>query len=104
MIFGGISAPLLICYALTIPNLEGSPQGDPARMLLFSLAIHPLIRKLSSCGLLFNRWYTDDGTLIDTVPAVTKALTTLAEEGLRLTFTSTQRRLASIGPLSPRSN
>ena len=82
-------------YGRTIPYLvlpstpphmmrirEGTQQGDPASMLLFSLAIQPLVRRVSQeCSLALNRWYADDGTLIGPIAEVTKALRILRDEG-----------------------
>jgi len=43
-----------------IPYATGMQQGDPLGPVLFSLAIHSLVKELVST---FNVWYLDDGTL-----------------------------------------
>ena len=92
---------LNMIYGHTVPDLvlpssprvllrsrQGTQQGDPAGMLLFSLAVQPLIRRISrECNLSLNRWYADDGTLIGTIPEVTKALTILKTSGPDIGFT-----------------
>ena len=89
---------LNLVYGRTVPDLilpssprvllktrEGTQQGNPAGMLLFSLALHRLIRRITqTCNLLLNRWYADDGTIIGTVAEVTKALKILQMSGPRL--------------------
>ena len=86
---------LNIIYGRTVPDLvlpssprvllkslQGTQQGDPAGMLLFSLALQPLITRISrECNLSLNRWYADDGTLIGTIPEVTQALIILKTSG-----------------------
>lgn len=91
---------LNLIYGRTVPDLvlpssprvilkscEGTQQGDPAGMLLFSLALQPLVRRITrECSLLLNRWYADDGTLIGTIPEVTKALRILHTFGPSMGF------------------
>ncbi|KAJ8719299.1 hypothetical protein PYW08_011474 [Mythimna loreyi] len=43
-----------------LESAVGCQQGDPLGPVIFSLAIHPIIRQLNSK---FNVWYLDDGTL-----------------------------------------
>lgn len=57
---------------------------DPARMLLFSLTIQPIIRSLSrECNLCLNRWYADDVTLAGRTESMASALRLLTTESLR---------------------
>ena len=84
-----------IVYGRTIPPLvlpstpprilssrEGTQQGDPSSMFLFSLAIQLLISRISqTCNLAMNRWYEEDGTLAGRLPDVLKALRILVSEG-----------------------
>lgn len=84
MIYGRVTPPLVIptCPAKSIPSLEGTQQGCPVSMLLFSLSIHPLIRRISrECNLLMNRWYADDGTIIGRISEVHRALRILQTDG-----------------------
>lgn len=47
-------------------------------MLLFSLALQPLIRKITrGYGVKLNRWYGNNGTLLGPVDEVSQALRTL---------------------------
>lgn len=75
MIYGH-SPPYLItptCPLTIFMSQEVSQQGCPASSLLFSLAVHPLIRRLSQeCDLSMNCWYADDGTLIGRIEEVKK--------------------------------
>ena len=52
---------------LLFHQLQGSSRG----LALFSLAIHPLIRDLSS---VFNLWYLNDGILGGTLQSITEDL------------------------------
>ena len=59
LIYGHIVPDLVLPSSppLLILSQEGTQQGDPASMLIFSLAIQPLIRRLSrECNLALNRW------------------------------------------------
>ena len=90
-----LSRFLNLIYGRTVPDLilpstprlhmksmEGTQQGDPASMLLFSLALQPLVRRLSvQCRPALNRWYADDGTIVGPIDEVIKALTILRDEG-----------------------
>lgn len=43
---------------------EGTQQGDRLGGLLFTLAIHPLLKRMSEkCKLDLNAWYADDSTI-----------------------------------------
>ena len=113
-----------IMYGPTVPDLiqpsspplliliqEGSQQGDPASMLVFSLAIQPLTRRLSrECNLAVNLWYTDDGNLIGNIAEVIKALRILRNSGpaagFHVNFTKCSASWTSSSPvnLSPLLN
>lgn len=61
---------------------EGTQRGDPASMLLFSVALQPLFRRISRhCCIALNRWYADDGILVGPIDEVVKALKLLRDEG-----------------------
>ena len=80
------SAPSTLLWGETpLQSSEGVQQGDPLGPLLFCLAIHPLIEKLTSEFVVF---YLDDGSLGGRVGEVLRDLQTVegaAEElGLQL--------------------
>ena len=65
-----------------LQSREGTQQGDPPSMLFFSLAMQPLIRRISqTCKMYLNRWYADDGTLAGPLTKVLHALRLLISEG-----------------------
>lgn len=56
---------------------RGCQQGDPLGPLLFSLTIHPIVRKVT-CEL--NLWYLDDGTLLGYTPDVAESAKIVQQE------------------------
>jgi hypothetical protein len=61
---------------------QGTQQEDPLGMLLFALAIQPLVLRIQSeCDLDLNFWYADDDTLVGSVAEVSKAYQILKDEG-----------------------
>ena len=104
-----------IVYGRTIPPLvlpstpprilssrEGTQQGDPSSMLLFSLAIQPLIRRISqTCNLAMNRWYADDGTLAGRLSDALKALRIHVSEGPTHQFYLNPNKTAVYWPCFP---
>lgn len=84
MVYARTTSPLILPSSppTMLVSREGSQQGDPASMLLFSLALQPLARRIShECDVLMNRWYADDGTIIGRIDEVAKALKILNTEG-----------------------
>ena len=81
----GRTVPYLVLSSTPLhlmPSRGRTQKGDPASMLLSSLAIQPLVRRLrQECRLALNRWYADDGTLIIPIAKVAKALRILRDEG-----------------------
>lgn len=66
-IYWKIAPPLFVPASTRtfLHSEEGTQQGDPAGMLLFSLAIQPLIPEIEAgCNLDLNRWNADDGILM----------------------------------------
>ncbi|KAI5633263.1 reverse transcriptase (RNA-dependent DNA polymerase) domain-containing protein [Phthorimaea operculella] len=60
-----------------IPSQVGAQQGDPLGPLIFSLAIHKVIKSLKSS---LNVWYLDDGTIGGTTESVAQDVKTLITE------------------------
>jgi hypothetical protein len=64
------------------PSQERAQQGDTAAMLLFSLVIQPLLRKISNtCDLKLKMFYADNGKIGGSILEVHKALNILRDEG-----------------------
>ena len=61
----------------------GVQQGDPLGPLGFSLALHPIVRRIKDevPGLLINTWFLDDGTLCGSPEDLSKALSIIESEG-----------------------
>jgi len=66
-----------------LASTSGVQQGDPLRPLLFCLAIHPVLRRISEeCpGLESNSWYLDDGVVAGPSADVVRALSIIQAEG-----------------------
>ena len=75
-----------------LASATGVQQGDPIGPLLFSCAIHPLVRRLArgfreapaSGGHGLTLFYLDDGILCGDVGVVAEALKAVQIEGRRL--------------------
>jgi hypothetical protein len=66
---------------------QGTQHGDPLGMLLYALAIQPLVVRIKSeCDLELNLWYADDGTSVGSVAEVAKAYQILKDEGPKYFF------------------
>lgn len=86
LLYGG-DAPPIVFGDHILRSAEGSQQGDPLSMLLFSLVIQPMLKRVSAeCDLLLNVWYADDGALVGTHAQVKKALDIIAQEGLKVQY------------------
>ncbi|XP_026412030.1 uncharacterized protein LOC113307792 [Papaver somniferum] len=87
----GISKWVEFCYAKPaklyynehiLSSAQGVQHGDPLGPMLFSLALHPLVCKMSSeCSLDLRSWYLDDGTLVGDSMEVARALQIIREDG-----------------------
>ena len=84
MVYG--RAPWLVAGKHLIRSLQGTQQGDPLGMYLFSLVIQPLIDKLQDCELDLNIWCADDGTLIGPIAELVKATGLLKDTGLSVGY------------------
>ena len=79
--------PQLVSTGGIIASAQGTQQGDPLSMLLFSLAINDLVRRVGQeCNLMLNAWYADDAHLIGSIDQIGKALRLIREEGPRVNY------------------
>jgi hypothetical protein len=66
----------------TVPATSGVHQGDPLRLLLFAIAIHPLI---ASLGARFSNqlhaWFLDDGSVVGEADGVMGVLSAVIRAG-----------------------
>jgi hypothetical protein len=77
----------VVALTTLLLSRQGTQQGDPLGMLLFALAIQPLVLRIQSeRDLDLNLWYADDGTLVGSVAEVAKAYQILKDEGQKSCF------------------
>ena len=78
----GVKSNLLFGNA-TISSCCGVQQGDPLGPLLFSLLLHPIVKKISHNvpGLRLNAWYLDDGVLCGSLEDLSSALSIIEDSG-----------------------
>ena len=85
MVYG--CGPWLVAGLCLIRSLQGTQQGDPLGMFLFSLVLQELVDLLQErCDLDLNIWCADDGTLIGTITQLAVAASLLATHGPPLGF------------------
>lgn len=76
-----------------IQSQKGTQQGDSPSMLVFSLAIQPLVRRFSgTCTLTMNRWYAEDGTLAGLPPMLFRHCVSSFRMVLRTSLSEPSRR------------
>ena len=89
LIYASVAPPLVIPSSPPeiIKSFEGTQQGDPPSMLLFSLATHELFRKIEEeCHLPLNVYYADDGIIAGPIAEIKKALQLLQNLGPEYQF------------------
>ena len=80
MVYG--CGPWLVAGLTLIRSLQGTQQGDPLGMFLFSIVLQALINLLQEhCALDLNVWCADDGTLIGTLAQLAIAASLLKTHG-----------------------
>jgi hypothetical protein len=73
--------PYVVAGRTLLLSRQGTQQGYPLGMLLFALAIKPLVLRIQSeCELELNLRYADDGTLVGSVAEVAKAYQILKDK------------------------
>ena len=77
------SQPILLLNNYSILSCCRVQQGDPLGPLGFSLALHPIVRKIKEQvpGLVINAWYLDDGTLCGSPADLARALSIIESDG-----------------------
>lgn len=77
--------PRLYYNDSTLSSAQGVQQGDPLGPFLFSLTLHPLVKRIAEeCNLDLQARYLDDGTIIGDTLMVSKALNIIKNEGSKL--------------------
>lgn len=96
-IWQSYSKPSLLLYGSRIINSSvGCQQGDPLGPLCFSLAIHPLVKKIQSA---FNVFYLDDGTIGDDYNIVLKDFKSFMSECKELGLSVNQSKCELFIPM-----
>jgi hypothetical protein len=62
-------------------SCEGVTQGDPVSMLMYSLAVMPLIKTLRSVSDVTQNWYADDAAAVGNLEDLAQWLGSLIQEG-----------------------
>ena len=74
-------ANLYVSGGLVLISQEGVTQGDPLSMVMYGLALLPLIRELSGCNGSTQSWYADDGQAVGGFAALRQWWDVLVERG-----------------------
>jgi hypothetical protein len=84
-IYGG--QPYVVAGRTLLLSRKGTQQGDPSRMVVYALAVQPLILSVhSKWDLELNLWYADDGTLVVSIAEVAKAYEILSDDEPKYPF------------------
>jgi hypothetical protein len=74
--------PYVVAGRTLLLSRQGTQQRDPLGMLIYSLAVQPLILSFQSkCELELNLWYADDGNLVGSIAEIAKAYRILKDDG-----------------------
>ena len=68
-------------YSVAALSREGVTQGDPLSMLMYSIAVLPLIHSLSNNSRWHQNWYADDSSCIGVFQNLREWFLHLSEEG-----------------------
>ena len=83
-VLSSYKSPSLLQYGdSTIKSEAGFHQGDPLAAFLFSLLLHPVVRKIQEevPDLRVNAWYLDDGTQVGSRAQLQQVVDILEKEG-----------------------
>lgn len=95
----GTDVPLHLGNGIKLQSRTGTHQGCPLGPLGFALAIHPVVEKLQrEAGLVWNSWYLDDGLLVGSPDAVSKAFRILKDDLGAIGLHVNQRKCEVWGP------
>ncbi len=93
------TAALLHTREQSFLSQEGTQQGDPLGMLLFSLVAHPLVTYIQSTFRpLLNVWMADDGTFVAPIDNALKIYEYIKTKGPQGVFICKHQRPKSGGP------
>ena len=73
----------LIFGKTVILSWAGFHQGDPLASLLFSLGLHPIIKRIAEAvpNLLLNEWYLDDGGIVGSLAQLREVVDIVLQSG-----------------------
>ena len=77
----GQATTLLYDHQWEIESTCGVQQGDPLGPLYFCCGINGLVNDIQAMGLVYNKWYMDDGGMIGEVEQLQRAWSLIQDRG-----------------------